>query len=81
MFEEVKLTLVKHFTCGCGRNLRRQKTFMQTINPYNMVADRSRPKTREEIATELRAEGLTWRSAPEPCVHAGEPSMRTGGGR
>jgi len=75
VFDEMKLTFVKHFTCLCGRNLRRQKTFSQTYNPYNVVADRSRPKTREEVAAAVRAEGLAWRAAPEPCLHAGEPDM------
>jgi len=73
-FDVIKLTFVKHFTCACGRNLRRQKTFSQTLNPWNMNEDGS-AKTSLDILIEIRADARAWRRAPEPCVHAGEPDV------
>jgi len=73
-FEEIKWSSEKRFTCSCGRNLRRRRTFMQTLNPYNKKADGS-VKTEADILSELRAEALAWREKKEPCLHAGEIDM------
>ena|SRR3990167_10949615 len=57
-FEEVKLRATKRGKCACGKILTRSTTFFQTLNPYNQID--GRPKTREEIHTELIAKRDVW---------------------
>lgn len=42
---------------------RQQKTFTQTLNPFNKAADGT-PKTREQILAELREEAYQWQATP-----------------
>lgn len=42
---------------------RQQKTFSQTLNPFNKAADGT-PKTREQILVELREEADRWKNEP-----------------
>jgi hypothetical protein len=42
---------------------RQQKTFSQTLNPFNKAADGT-PKTREQIMAELREEADRWKNEP-----------------
>lgn len=45
-----------------GVRKKRQKTFMQTINPFNINAD-GKVKTRQEIMAELKQEAEAWQKA------------------
>lgn len=45
-----------------GVRKKRQKTFYQTINPFNVNAE-GLVKTRQEIMKELIAEGEAWKKA------------------
>lgn len=66
-FEEVSRWAAKTVRCAkCGKRLRRQRTFSQTINPWNRTAD-GRMKTRDDIVAELEAEIEEWKAQPELC--------------
>jgi predicted RNA-binding Zn-ribbon protein involved in translation (DUF1610 family) len=64
-FEVVRHKAVKSLPCPvCGKRLRRQRTFEQTINPYNRNEDGT-VKTRNEIRAELAAQAAEWARQPE----------------
>ncbi len=66
-FEQIKVTAVRNLHCpGCGKKFRRQRTFSQTVNPYNRNPA-GRPKTRSEVAESVSAEASTWSVTPERC--------------
>lgn len=66
-FEEIKVRGSKTVKCdGCGKPLKRSRTFSQTVSPFNKNADGS-IKSRSEIYTELCADRVKWRKAPETC--------------
>jgi hypothetical protein len=69
-FEIVKYRAEKKIKCaaGCGRTVKRAKTFDQTINPFNKNVE-GYPKTRQQITEELAVEAKTWRETPEACSH------------
>lgn len=69
-FQEVKLYGEKSVKCagGCGRRLRRQRTFWQTLNPFNKGAN-GVPKTVDEIHAELRVQKQAWQAEGETCIH------------
>lgn len=59
------------FCTVCGKKTRRSCTFSGTVNPLNRVDDPSapggrRPKTREEVRADVKAEAEAWK--PEPSV-------------
>jgi hypothetical protein len=65
-FEPVGLTAYKAVKCsGCGKTLRRQRRFEQTLNPYNRTG--GIPKTAAEILSEERAKAAEWQQKPETC--------------
>lgn len=64
-FERVPLTATKNVPCaGCGKKIRRQRTFEQTINPFNKNADGS-VKDYADIYRELEAKADAWKAEPE----------------
>ena len=64
-FEEVPRQFTKSVPCTvCGRKVRRQRTFSQTINPFNKNAA-GQVKTFGEIYTELAEKGEAWQAEPE----------------
>lgn len=58
-FQEVSLHAEKSMKCagGCGRRLRRQKKFWQTINPFNKFSDGTL-KCGPQIMKELKEKEL-----------------------
>jgi hypothetical protein len=59
-YDAVKHTTKKRVSCrSCGKSFYRQRTFYQTINPFNKNAE-GYPKSRSEIWTELKAESESW---------------------
>lgn len=66
-YEVVKLSTSRSFKAcrACGRPGKRQRTFRQTINPFNKNAA-GQPKTWNEIWQELQCQAATWR----PDIHA-----------
>jgi len=69
-FNEVTIQGMKSVKCagGCGRTLKRSRTFWQTLSPFNKNAA-GELKTRDEIYDELRAERGAWMNEPETCKH------------
>lgn len=71
-FNEVKLYSVKNCKCSeCGKRLRRQKKFYQTLNPWNVNAN-GECKTRQEIIDELKEKVVSWESESELCANCEE---------
>lgn len=74
-FEEIKQKAKKTVPCDeCGKKVTRQRTFSQTINPFNKNAD-GNPKTSREISEELAAECREWEAKQTgelctPCYNA-----------
>ena len=69
-FEEVRRQFTRSNPCpGCGRKVRRQRTFSQTINPFNQTGegDDRHVKSRREIWDELAAAGAEWQAEAETC--------------
>lgn len=60
-FQEIKQTAKRRIDCagGCGKRLTRQRTFTQTVNPFNRNQD-GHPKSIPEIREELRATAAKW---------------------
>lgn len=68
-FERIKRKASKRVPCTvCGKAVTRQRTFEQTLNPYNVNADGT-PRNREEIWIALGDEAEAWRAEPE--THTG----------
>lgn len=66
-FQEISLQGIKNLPCsGCGKKLRRQRKFFQTLNPFNKAADGS-PKTVTQIDAELTEQIEQWKQEPETC--------------
>ena len=51
----------------CGRILKRDKTFRQTVNPANRNPDGT-VKTREQVWAAVCAEAEAWAKTKEPVV-------------
>ncbi|MDR3464207.1 MAG: hypothetical protein P4L76_18035 [Beijerinckiaceae bacterium] len=57
-FDEVKAVGTRYEVVD-GKKRRRQKTFYQTVNPFNKNADGS-VKTRAEVYVAVKAEAHAW---------------------
>jgi len=62
-FEEVKYTSTKYVMVD-GKKMRRQKTFSQTLNPFNTKPDGT-VKNRMDIHRELVAQAKEWENSDE----------------
>jgi hypothetical protein len=75
-FYPVGLTAQKSVRCSsCGKRVRRQKRFEQTVNPYNRKD--GHPKSAGQILDEERAKAAEWKQQPETCgacAQAADPS-------
>ena len=67
-FQPVTHQETKSVPCagGCGKKVRRQRTFSQTLNPFNKNAA-GQPKTVPEIVRELTEKAKEWQAQPETC--------------
>jgi hypothetical protein len=67
-FERVKFSAAKRYKCAtCGKTVRRQRTFEQTLSPWNKNAA-GEEATRSEVVEKLRAEAAAWGAAPDYCT-------------
>lgn len=73
-FDKVSLTGTKRIKCetGCGASVARQRTFWQTINPFNVHALTKLPKDRAQIYRELGEQIEAWKREPERCAKCRE---------
>lgn len=59
-FEEVQATRIKHGRCpGCRKSVKRRRTFVRTVNPFNKNPDGSM-KSREQVHEEVNREADEW---------------------
>lgn len=64
-FREIPHQVTKSVPCAvCGKRVRRQRTFSQTLNPFNKRPD-GQLKTTKDIMRELVTEGEAWQGEPE----------------
>lgn len=66
-FDEVSLIGHKSGKCRCGKRVKRQMKFWQTLNPYN-VGKTGNPKTRSEIISELQKQIEDWKQESVLCT-------------
>lgn len=70
-FQEVRGSATKYGACpGCGKRLRRSKTFIHTVNPFNRNDDGT-VRTIEQVREHLREVVVAWHD--EPCYCADYP--------
>lgn len=73
VFARLKNCATKRVNCSvCGRKINRQRTFMQTDNPWNKDPGTGMQRTREQIRVALDDEARAWRQEPERCYNHGE---------
>jgi hypothetical protein len=66
-YDPINVWGTKNVKCaGCNKRLKRQKTFSQTMSPFNKNAD-GQLKTHREIFAELQADRVAWEKASENC--------------
>ena len=58
-YDRVTYTAVVPTRCGCGRRGRVQKTFGQTVNPFNKNPDGS-VKTKAQVLRSVTAQAEEW---------------------
>jgi hypothetical protein len=60
-FREIAHTERRRVPCagGCGKKLNRQRTFTNTVSPFNRHPDGT-PRTPSEIYAHVKAEGAAW---------------------
>jgi hypothetical protein len=70
-YEPVRVQAVKRLPCPvCGKPLRRQRTFQETINPFNKNPDGTQ-KTGQEVLRSVRTKANDWQKIPETCSDHG----------
>lgn len=65
-----RLTVTGHKTLPCpecGKRVRRQRTFGQTVSPYNRNSDGT-VKTAAEVRASVVASVREWERVVEPCA-------------
>jgi len=69
-YDQISFTTKRRLTCTvCSKRFTRQRTFSQTINPFNVNLDGS-PKTSREIWESVKAEAGRWDPAPDCGGHS-----------
>jgi hypothetical protein len=69
-YEPVKLTARKNLPCpGCGKKVRRQRTFEQTVSPFNrnVKPGMSRNEAINAIRKALMDKSAAWKREPVLC--------------
>lgn len=52
---------------GCGKHIRRQRTFERTINPWNRNSD-GLPKSYSEVLADVDADRAAWMAKELRCT-------------
>lgn len=74
-FEPVTLQTSKRLPCpDCGKKVRRQRTFEQTISPFNsnVKPGMTRRDAFEAISAALEEQAIEWGQQPETCTPCSE---------
>jgi hypothetical protein len=67
-FEPVPWPASKNLPCpGCGKKVRRSKTFTMTLSPFNKNPDGS-VRSRADIIEALREKAAAWQGEAEQCT-------------
>lgn len=67
-FRELSLQASKNLPCpSCGKKVRRQRTFRQTLNPFNKNAA-GEPKSAKEIYADLQKKVDEFEATPVRCT-------------
>lgn len=67
-YDRVTRQVVKSLPCPkCGKKVRRQRTFGQTVNPFNCNDDGT-VKTWAEVDKAVAAQASEWLNVPEVCT-------------
>jgi hypothetical protein len=67
-FATVPWQAIKSLPCpSCGRKVRRQRTFTQTLNPWNKDPASGLPRTMQQILAALKVEAEAWQAKPDTC--------------
>jgi hypothetical protein len=68
-FQEFARQGQKSLRCpGCGKKVRRQRTFSMTLNPWNKDPETGLPRARRQIWDALGADVAEWQAKPEKCT-------------
>lgn len=69
-FDKVTWTGSQYGSCqGCGKKaVRRQRTFAQTVSPFNRNPETGRPKTYGQIQKEVMAQAREWGAQAPWCT-------------
>jgi hypothetical protein len=68
VFEEVSYTAIKNLPCPvCGKRVRRQRTFTNTISPFNLN-ENGVPRGYAEVFEQVVEKGRLW-AALDPVTH------------
>ena len=69
VYQQVKHTAKRRVTCEeCGLKFNRQRTFTQTVNPFNKNPDGS-VKTFMEVMAAVRVKAALWEADPDCGNH------------
>ncbi len=67
-FEIARAQTRAAFICAaCGKRSKRQKSFWQSVNPFNKNANGT-PKTRAQVQADVSAEATAWRKSVTLCA-------------
>lgn len=73
-FQEVTARRTKNLPCpSCGKRVRRAKTHMMTVNPFNRNQDGTE-RTPSEVNAMVIADAEAWAQVPELCTPCKEAS-------
>jgi hypothetical protein len=69
-YAKIKHTAKRRATCEiCGKHFNRQRTFTQTVNPFNKNPDGS-VKTFMEVLAAVQVNAAMWEPYPDCGKHA-----------
>lgn len=70
-YQEIRIRAKRRGPCTvCGKRVDRIKYFAQTVNPFNLLPDMSRPKTPAEVRASVQEQADAWSPDPEVFDHA-----------
>ena len=71
-FDEIAVPATRYGPCpGCGKKVKRSRTFTQTVNPWNTIEvhGAKRPKTPSEVWRAVHDQAVAWQPDPEVFRH------------